>query len=911
MTGTTARGETDSSAFVCLLEAVVDENMAGGKAWNLSRMLRLGLPVPPGFVLGNGAFQQFLAENRLHEQITALSADIDLSDRQSLQNASRQIQAKIAAATVPAAVRAALREGYCKLGVAGTLIVRSSAVGEDSASSSFAGQLDSFRDITAEAGIEAAVIRCWASCWSERALYYQLSRGIRIAQMGVVVQEQVVSRVAGVLFTVSPDSSVAGDEMLCEYCFGHGEDLVSGRINPGRFTISRSGFQTAILAEPEQPDFASAKQYRLDDAGMERLQQIGLLLEREFQGAQDIEWAMDHDRQLHIVQSRPVTTIAPKAEAGGCPGAGTGRRTVIWSNANINENYPDPVSPFLYSIATDGYYHYFRNLARAFGVAPGRIAAMEAPLRGIIGAHCARLYYNLTNIHGAIRMMPGGDHLVDSFNLFVGASEVAAAESSADRRSGWLANIGGLCRIALKSCWQFFFLEKGVASFESRVDEYARRYHPRNLEGLNLAQLHGALLGFYDIRCHHWVKASLADVAAMIGYGLLKRLLGRAFPERENSALHNTLLQGLPDLISARPSSELWQLSRRILGDDNLRQLFATEDCAVIEEALRTDERCAGFHQELGEYLERWGFRCSGELMLTVKSFQEDPRGVLTLLKNYAALDDNSPTAALRKQGEDRLAETVRVLAILRRRKFMTLLPWPHEGTVLALVLRWTQGAVALRERARLKQSLLYSRCRRIMLRIGEELAAEGLLSRHEEVFFFTHQELTTLICGYTLLPGALKELVRIRMEEHARLGELTPPDSFTIPEGFYLSPEKIRAGQGSHAKGNPTEEMTGIGACGGEATARATVLADVSEAGRLTAGDILVTRQTDPGWAPIFFLVKGLVMERGGMLSHGAIIAREYGIPTVVGVHDATKKIPSGSTVTVNGDAGYVRLVD
>jgi pyruvate,water dikinase len=897
-----------------MLESVTDEGTVGGKAWNLSRMLRLGLPVPRGFVLTDTAFQQFLADNRLHDQIDTLSAGINLTRRQTLRSASEAIQALVLAAALPDAVIAALKEGHRQIGSDRTLIVRSSAVGEDSKSSSFAGQLDSFRDIHSGSEIERALVRCWASCWSERALYYQLSRGVRIDRMGVVVQEQVVSKTAGVLFTISPDQSVTSSEMLGEYCFGHGEDLVSGRINPGRFTVSREGFCCRFLADPEQPDEETGLHSRLDETVILRLQQIGILLEHEFRGAQDIEWTIDHDGVTHVVQSRPVTVTAGDLKKNRPPRSDPDSRPMVWSNANINENYPDPVSPFLYSIAADGYYHYFRNLASAFGIAADRIKTMEEPLRGIIGVHGARLYYNLSNIHAALRMAPFGEHLVEYFNVFVGAREVTGAlaqtESFSGQCGGRLAKHRELLHIIIKTSWQFLFLERRVTAFERTVDRYAALFHPEVLAKLPLSELHTALRSFHDIRCHRWREASLADVAAMIGYGLLKRLLGQAFPDREHSALHNTLLQGLPDLVSARPVVDLWRLSRSIREDGDLRRLFACDDNGTIRDGLLTDVRFADFRRDFEEYLETWGFRCSGELMLTVKSFQEDPRGVIALLKNYAALDGNSPTEALRRQEEERLTATGRVLRQLKRHTYLKFLPWPNEGTAAAIVLRWTQRAVALRERARLKQSLLYSRCRRILVRIGEELTAQGFLARQEDVFFLTLHELTALISGYAMFPHGTADLVALRQREHERLSSSCPPDSLVLSEGTYLPEVQDQEGGAGPEPKETHGDMVGTGACGGRVTARAVVLSDVSESGQLTAGDILVTRQTDPGWAPVFFVVSGLIMERGGMLSHGAIIAREYGIPTVVGVQDATRKIRSGQTVTVDGDVGNVRIV-
>ncbi|NQT38265.1 MAG: hypothetical protein HQ581_12285 [Planctomycetes bacterium] len=907
------RAGTVSSPYVCALEQATDERSVGGKAWNLSRMLSLGVPVPPGIVVTDWSFQTFLDDNRLRGPIAEICDSVDPSDLETLKRAAASIRALVQGAVVPEEALEAVEACRHHLGDGQLLIVRSSAVGEDSSSASFAGQLDSFRDVRSREDLQIAIVGCWASCWSERALYYQHSRGVRIERMGVVIQDQVRSKVAGVLFSVSPEPSGKA-EMLGEFCPGHGEDLVSGRINPGRFSISRENAAYRFLAHPEQPDREGTSHDLLDGGKIRALHRIGLMLEREFRGVQDIEWTIDENDLIQIVQTRPVTVPEKRTEPAGKPPVDAGVPLVVWSNANINENYPDPVSPFLYSVAADGYYHYFRNLARAFGIAKSRIAAMDHLLRNTIGSHGARLYYNLTNIHTALRMAPFGSHLVESFNIFVGTKGHAAPAPQAESFSGAsrsrFMQWGELIWIVTKTAWQFLFLQKRVSAFERTVDEYAEQTHPAAPQQRSMVELHWALRSFLDIRCHRWTNASLADAASMIGYGLLKRLIGRAFPEHEHSALHNRLLQGLPDMVSAQPVIELWKLSRLVRSDPALAQLLADCEGSELWEKLRGDERFAVFLKEFESFVENWGFRCSGELMMTVKSFQEDPRGVFPLLRNYVSLHGESPVDMLRRQAEERRLETDRVYRALGRRKAFRFLPWPNMRSIAGIILRWTQRAIALRERARLKQSLLYSRCRRVVVRIGEKLVERGFLERPEDVFFLTHQELDSLTSGGSMDPHTVTSLVELRRIEHLRLGEMTLPDTMTLPEGAYSSPSQEAERQERRGTEDDSDAMSGIGVCGGRVTARATVLTDVSESGRLTAGDILVTRQTDPGWAPVFFVVKGLIMERGGMLSHGAIIAREYGIPTVVGVHGATRRIESGQTVSLDGDTGRVELV-
>jgi len=295
--------------------------------------------------------------------------------------------------------------------------------------------------------------------------------------------------------------------------------------------------------------------------------------------------------------------------------------------------------------------------------------------------------------------------------------------------------------------------------------------------------------------------------------------------------------------------------------------------------------------------------------MLTAKSFQEEPEGVISLLKGYIALDEESPIELLAQRAKERLWETKRFLGALRRRRFPRLPPWPNEATVARFVLKWTQSAIALRERARLKQSLLYSRCRRIVLRIGEELSMQGILKQREDVFFLTYHELDGIISGIIQLPDGVEALVEIRREEQGRLGAMDLPDTLTL-ESEATACHDIRKKDEALNEGGAQGAMLGIGACGGTVTGPARVLTDVSQSDSLSTGEVLVTRQTDPGWAPVFFMVSGLIMERGGMLSHGAIVAREYGIPTVVGVTKATQIIQTGQMLKVDGDQGSVQIL-
>ena len=299
--------------------------------------------------------------------------------------------------------------------------------------------------------------------------------------------------------------------------------------------------------------------------------------------------------------------------------------------------------------------------------------------------------------------------------------------------------------------------------------------------------------------------------------------------------------------------------------------------------------------------------------MMTVPSFQEDPLPVLDLIRAYVRLEGASPADTLAEQAGERERVTREVLDDVRSRGKLGRVPRRLQAVLIRVILGWTHGAVRYRERARLKQALLYSRCRRLALAAGERLVSSGLLDQPDEVFWLTVDEVDEALSGSAMLANSLRNLTALRSKAHAVASAVAPPATFTLPEGGYFPDGGIPQGDPeSEREGLSASDgvLRGVSACGGRVKARARVLREVVEAGRLERGDVLVTCQTDPGWGPVFFLIGGLVIERGGMLSHGAIIAREFGIPCVVGVPDAVKRIPDGCRVDVDGDAGAVHVL-
>jgi rifampicin phosphotransferase len=890
----------DATGLVLPLRDATPETLVGGKAANLQRAIAHGVRVPDGVVITMQALEEHLHENGLRQRIEAATRAVVAAPPHQRSHVARdaheRIRTLLATAPLSERLRGTVVAAATPLLAQGVVVVRSSAVGEDGAGQSYAGQFDSVLHVSTFEALERAVLQCWAGCWSSRAIAYRASHGLRERGMSVIVQRQVDALVSGVLFTRVAD---ADDALIVEYTPGLADRLVAGDIDPGRFVL-----RGTIVQRSQAPE--------LDDADAERtlfapsmllqLSGVAAALERGFGGPQDVEWSLDRGGNLFVVQTRPVT--APLVAPGPTHTA-PAEPLVAWSNANINENFPAPISPLLYSIASAGYAHYFRNLARAYGLSPRRMAAMDDALGHIIGAHGARPYYNLTSIHTVLRSAPFGEQLVDAFNRFVGSTG-----SEGDRRvppTSALRSFMEVAGMAVRTAWTYRTLGKRVTAFETLADDFAARSHPGQLGRLTLRELRLLLAEFMTIRCHRWTGAALADAASMVCYAALQKLVENA-RLADSASLHNTLLKAIPNLVSGEPVQRLWALSRMVRQDPALAWLLTREPADALA-AMRSNPRFESFRREFDGYIEDWGFRCSAELMLTAPSFQEDPGPVLDTIRAYATIDGESPSEALARQLEEREAETRRVSYMLRGRPLATWLPFVRQHRALRVLLRLTQSAIAYRERARLKQALLYSRCRRIALALGERLVSAGLLTFRDDVFWLTVAELDELAAGTSMFPHDVRALVSLRRRAHARASTMSPADSFTLLEGRYLAVEALSDTGAQVSFGS--RAFTGTSACGGRASGPARVLADVREADRLSSGDILVTRQTDPGWAPVFFLIKGLVIERGGMLSHGAIVAREFGIPCVVGVKRATLEIADGRQLAVDGDKGTVHVLD
>ncbi len=813
--------------YIVPLHNLIEASLYGAKAAHLSKMKRVGFPIPDGFAISAAAFFSFfIAKSDMTDLITEIKSEL------------KRVGAK-------------------------KYMVRSSAIGEDSVENSFAGQLDSFISSDKESEIIAHLQKCWASYDKENVRVYEKHSGKKLNGMGVVIQQLIEPDFAGVIFT---RSHLKTGQMLVEYVEGHGEKLVSGEMTPRSFHYS------STESVPDKDYLPELKK------GLAIAEQI----EQFYGSPTDIEWALK-EGVFYVVQARPITSKIKEKE-------------VYWSNTNVNENYPDPLSPLLYSIAREAYYHYFKNLSKLFRVSAEEIRRLEPAYANVIGVFGCKMYYNMSSIHEILSASPFAELLIKSFDNFVGYS----AESKSIRKDSGI-------RSKLSFIKEFISLnltlEINVVEFEQMADDYSRQLKT----AIVTEDLRSSFHGFIETRMHSWYRASLADFFAMTYHGLLGKFCSKYYGD-EAPGIQNKLIQAIPGLISTGPIIEMYDLIGKIRNDREASQSFTSLGPQEFLIWLENNNSSSKILKAIYSYLENWGFRCSGELMLTSENYLEKPESFIALLQQYEKLPNQNPEKIIQEKFlEAGTAKKDFTKKILSRYRWFLPKGWLQIGLLNFFVKRASQG-IASRERVRLKQALLYFRFKQVLQKIEKEFIKKGLLKNEGDILFLTYPEISEHLSASSMLFKITPQIIEERKTEFLRASELNYPDEFYTNRGINSAPAEVT--QKSKLSGKEGS-LKGMCACGGLIEGRAKVLSTVLEAGKLEKGDILVTRQTDPGWVVVFPLISGLIVERGGMLSHGAIVSREFGIPAIVGVESATTLIKDGDRIILNANTGEITICE
>ncbi|WP_326965935.1 PEP/pyruvate-binding domain-containing protein [Arthrobacter sp. CG_A4] len=873
---------------------------AGGKAANLGELVRAGLPVPAGFCLTTHAYRRATASagmEAIHAALSVTAAD-DLPTLAGLAGSARDL---VLAAAVPADVAAAVRTAYAALGADVPVAVRSSATAEDLPLASFAGQQDTYLSVVGVGAVLAAVRQCWASLWTTRAVSYRAAHGVSpsTVSLAVVVQRMVDAAVAGVLFTANP---VTGrrHETVVDASPGLGEAVVSGAVNPDHFVVDAATGRVlerrigskAIAIRPlpgggttriEQPGGDSRP--CLDDAGLATLERLGRRAEVHFGSPQDLEWAIDGDGVPWLTQSRPITTLYPMPEK---PPAGEGLR--VYLCFSLAQGLTRPLTP----MGLAG----FRLIASSVAWAAHFEVAdpLEGPRPYVQAGQ--RLFFDLTPV---VRSSPGRAIVPRVFDLMESRSAAVLRGLFEDPRFS----------VTIRSPWRVL-RHVAPAVARARVPESLLRALFRPEAALRRVERFGgrfraALVvpaGSTPVqRLDHAERILGRELFPVVpnvlplpalGFALLAaagKLLGRRVEAGELQAV----LRGLPNNVTTEMDLALWRLASVIRADAGSAAVFAGEPLPELVRRYCVGALPAVVQSGLAGFLSRYGHRAVAEIDLGMPRWSDDPAHILGVLANYHRLEDPAlaPDRQFNKAAREAEEHIGRLVAAAGERSRL-------RAALVRAALKRTRLFAGLRELPKYHIVEALAVVREQLAVVGTGLAAAGSISEAGDIFFLDLREVRAGLDG-AKLHGVV---ARRRTAYQEELGRRHIP-RVLLSDG--TEPEALNTGTGGGGTGGPGKGvLTGTPASAGTVTARARVILD-PEGAQLEPGEILVAPSTDPGWTPLFLTAGGLVVEMGGPNSHGAVVAREYGIPAVVGVPDATSRIATGDNVTVDGAAGTV----
>jgi pyruvate,water dikinase len=817
---------------------------AGGKGANLGELIAAGFQVPDGYVLTTDAY---VAAARA-AKVDAAKAD-DAGDR-------------LRALSVPPAIATAATEAYDALG-GGKVAVRSSATAEDLPGASFAGQQDTYLDVEGQEALLDAIRRCWASLWNERAVAYRADHSIdEGVALAVVVQRMVEATAAGVLFTADPITGRRRTSVI-DAAPGLGEAVVSGAVVPDHYVADpRTRHVTERAIQGQRPV--------LTDALVRELAEVGTRIETALGGPQDIEFAIDGHDQVWIVQSRPITTLYPlptQAEADR-----------VYFSISVAQGYFDPVTP----MGMEAFLAIGRRVAATFAR-----DGQATPERSAVVVAGERPFADVTPV---LRDPLGREFLERAASVGEARSSIVFRKLAEDPRFRLarrlpFRSLGVFVPLLFRSRVPINVLRllqspaKARARTLRQIEEATRIDVPGGATASERLDLFEGFLG----RTLPFVFPRLIAVVAagMLSYVAIGRLLGdRARPDELL-----TLTRGLPHNPTTQMDLALWALSREIAADAPSAQLMAGGSAGDVVEPFRSGTAPPALQGGLTRFLERYGFRSVGEIDLGVTRWSEDPTHLIGAISNYLQLTDDAlaPDAQFSRGAAEAEAMIATLLARVsgpRRRLLRFFL-----GRARALM-----GSRELPKFMLIRN--IFTPMRALLRPVGEELAAAGRLEHAEDVYFLTLDGARAAVAG-----ADMRAAVAAHRAEFERERARKRIPRVLLSDGTDAEVALVEAVEGA-LRGSPASP--------GSVTGKARVILSPRGA-HLEPGEILVAPSTDPGWTPLFLTAGGLVMEMGGMMSHGAVVAREYGIPAVVGVPDATERIATGDVITVDGSSGAV----
>ncbi len=874
---------------------------AGGKGASLARLALLGLPVPPGFIVTTAAYRAFVAANDLDGCIASALGGLTAEDAAGLERASAQIRADFTAGKLPDEIAAPLDAAYRALG-APPVAVRSSATTEDLPELSFAGQQDTFLNVVGERQLRAAVVDCWSSLWTARAIGYRLRNAIPHdgAALAVVVQELVPSETSGVLFTANPLSGLLSEAVI-DATFGLGEALVSGQVEPDHYVAdSRSGeilsqtlgnkataTQSKTGGGVENVRAEAGGKQTLSAAQVRQLVSAGRQIQEEYGTPQDIEWAFAGGA-LFILQSRPITSLFPIPHVSFDP-------LIVWFSFGAVQGLVGPLTP----LGLESIQRVILGLGNMLGA---HIAPEEQDIFVEAGE---RIWIKISDM----LRHPLGYRLTGGFLEFVEPSVAQILRPLLDdsrlgagqgrfKFSTLRRLLDFFLPVAWNSLWTMLCPARARARFDARLEAYLKTIHippgADRFERLaNFAAFMDAQGGLAEALPTLLPRFIPVFAPAMASLNLISHLLPQDDSgEGSFSSAALEVTRGLPRNVTTEMDLALWGTATAIRAEAQAAQAFQDMEASALAARYLEGRLPPAAQAAVEAFLDRYGMRGVGEIDLGQPRWREDPTPVMQSLQSYLGIAPEYAPDALFAQGARAAEAAIERLAAEARRQ--------RGGWLKEKLLRGAARRVRLLMGARESPKFIAVRAmgvvREFLLETGRAFAAAGTLALPDDLFFLHVSELEALSRQED---RDWQALVAERRRTFARELRRRQVPRVLVSDGraFY---------EGVGAEFDSDQAISGSPVSPGVVEGLVHVVLDPRQA-QLAPGEILVCPGTDPAWTPLFMAAGGLVMEVGGMMTHGSVVAREYGIPAVVGVHQATQRLKDGQRIRLDGSSGKI----
>ena len=747
-----------------------------------------------------------------------------------------------------------------------------------------------------------AIVQCWGSAYTSRSLIYRINAGLSLAdiKMAVVVQQMVEGEISGVLFTANPSNGDRSQSLLTA-AWGIGEGVVSGECDTDEYIWSLQKEEIScrvadkdikIVRHPisgvvkEEVPKAQRDIRCLNPAQVEQICREGNRIAKMMGTPQDIEWTLCNN-VFYLLQSRPITALPTAKNRYGS--------RVVWDNSNIQESYCGVTTPLTFSFASKAYATVYRQTMRVLGLPEQVVEAHRDMLDNMLGIIGGQVYYNINNWYKGLLLLPSFGQNKDDMEKMMGLEE--PVDLVQDQVLTFWEKVCRLPRLfltLLNLIFRFFCLKKDVANFLAHFQQIYSRIDRKSLKEKTYSQLLETIQMLDQELLQKWHTPIVNDFYVMMMVGKLRRQVEKSdLPEPE--AITIRLLSGGEGIESTEPTRVLMRMAALARSDEHLHNTLKQGEPLQVLETIST--HFPRFMKNIDDYIEKYGDRTMGELKLETVSLRQDPGFVIKILRNFLDRPDLDPDKLAQKEkGEQQKA----LVKVKRALSFF-------QGMGLQKNLKRARQAVKNRENMRLARTRMFGLYRDIYLALGAILHRAGRLQQQRDIFYLTIDEIKTYGQGRSVSAN-LQETALMRRAEYLAYQKMELPNHFeTLGPVYHGNDFK------NHKESEidtSLETLKGTGCYPGQVKEQVRLLFNADQDLNLD-GKILTTLRTDPGWAPLFPSAGGILVERGSTLSHSAVLARELGIPAIVGIKGLTKIVQDGEKVRIDGEKGIIQRLE